>query len=110
MEDRGTLLTALLWSHKPTAKALAGLDPHLEPLGQMLLLNAPGFGGVQLLLAVALGPVSWPALGQGPGLLLETTRISSCAAASIDNAGDGTLSPSPASDLCLLPLLQQKTP
>ena len=91
--------SANLWSHKPTVKALAGLDAYLEPLGQTLLLNAPGFGGVHFLLAIALGLVSCLALGQGLGLLLETTCISSYAAASVDKAGDGILSPSPASDL-----------
>ena len=98
MKYHGALLTALLCSQKPTVKALAGLDPYLEPRGQTPL-NAPGFGGVHFLLAIALGPVSWLALGQGPGLLLETTCMSSYAAASVDSAGDGILSPSPASDL-----------
>ena len=68
-----------------------GHSPGSDPGSRLLSIPATGVQG--------LGPVSCLALGQGPGLLLETTCISSYAAASMDKAGDGILSPSPASDL-----------
>ena len=50
-------LPSLLQSHKPTIKALAGLNPDLKALGETPLLDSPGSGGIQPLVAVGLGSV-----------------------------------------------------